>query len=229
MSRLGKLSDLSKRIIELLYPRDKRTYELKYWRGRSKAEGGKFGHAHYLQFYTTIFELTFADFDRKRILDIGCGPRGSLEWADMALERVGLDPLANDYVKLRTEPHKMSYVAATSEYIPFADGHFDVVTSFNSLDHVDDMQKTISEIKRVTKSGSVFLLIVEINHPPTPTEPITLGRESLELFMPEFGVHKSWISALLPRTHDVYGSVLAAKAPSSNDDPAILCARMTRK
>ena len=30
--------------------------------------------------------------------DIGCGPRGSLEWATMAAERVGLDPPVNKYL-----------------------------------------------------------------------------------------------------------------------------------
>jgi ubiquinone/menaquinone biosynthesis C-methylase UbiE len=35
--------------------------------------------------------------------------------------------------------HGMTYVAARSEEIPFPEGYFDVVSSFNSLDHVDDL------------------------------------------------------------------------------------------
>ena len=38
------------------------------------------------------FNLDKSFYKNKRILDVGCGPRGSLEWDDMALERVGLDP-----------------------------------------------------------------------------------------------------------------------------------------
>jgi len=55
-------------------------------------------------------------------LDIGCGPRGSLEWADMTKERYGLDPLANEYLKLGADKHKMKYVASGAEKIPFEDG-----------------------------------------------------------------------------------------------------------
>src|SRR4029079_10710133 len=100
-------------------------------------------------FYTSHFGLSASDYAGKRILDIGCGPRGSLEWADMTAERVGLDPLADEYLKLGAKNHKMSYVAAPSEKIPFPDGHFDVVCSFNSLDHVDDIPTTINKIIRV--------------------------------------------------------------------------------
>jgi len=212
----------------LLRNGDKKSYELKYWRAKSIAEGGALKHAHYQQFYTNVFGLTQADYEGKSVLDIGCGPRGSLEWADMAPLRVGLDPLALDYVKLRSTRHQMSYVAAASEDIPFADGQFDIITSFNSLDHVDDLQKTITEIKRIAKPEALMLLIVEINHRPTPTEPITLRRGSLELFAPEYTVDKSWACALRPGKRDIYRSVLEMKEPTSDNEDSILCARMRR-
>ena len=31
--------------------------------------------------YTVVFGLTRDDFAGKAVLDVGCGPRGSLEWA----------------------------------------------------------------------------------------------------------------------------------------------------
>ena len=105
------------------------------------------------------------------MLDIGCGPRGSLELADTALERVGLDPLAKEYLKLGDASHMMTYVASRSESIPFADGYFDIVCSFNSFDHVADLKRTIiAEIVRVVKPGGLFLLLSEVNHAPTKTE-----------------------------------------------------------
>jgi hypothetical protein len=39
-------------------------------------------------------------FKGKKFLDIGCGPRGSLEWASQATTRVCADPLAVQYGKL---------------------------------------------------------------------------------------------------------------------------------
>jgi len=130
-----------------------------------------------------------ADFYRgKAILDVGCGPRGSLEWADEASRRVGLDPLADDYTEFGTGAHAMEYVAAGSEAMPFADGEFDVVTSINALDHVDDLERTVAEIKRVTRPGGHLVLVVEVGHDPTWTEPQSLSWDVCELFAPEFEV-----------------------------------------
>lgn len=207
---------------------DKKGHELKYWKGRYREEGD-LKHDHYEQFYTTVFAFAHEFYKGKRILDIGCGPRGSLEWADWAAERIGLDPLAEEYLRLGADKHKMVYVKAPSDKIPFSKGYFDVVTSFNSLDHVDNLERTIQEIIRVTKSGGVFLLIVEINHPPTLTEPVTLRRESvLRAFERGFAVNRSWCCAMLPGGHDVYGSVLANQPPKSEQDRAVLCALMVR-
>ena len=104
----------------------------------------------------------------------------------MTAERVGLDPLAKEYLKLGADKHRMTYVDAPSEKIPFPDRYFDVVYSFNSLDHVSDYQATVSEIKRVTKPGGLFMLIVEVNHSPTATEPICLAWDIAEEFTDSF-------------------------------------------
>jgi 2-polyprenyl-3-methyl-5-hydroxy-6-metoxy-1,4-benzoquinol methylase len=105
----------------------KEHHELSFWRKLLAAEGQS-SREHYPWFYTTYFDLEPSFFEGKRILDIGCGPCGSLEWADMAAERVGLDPLVPKYMKLGANKHKMTYAASPSENIPFPDGHFDVVT-----------------------------------------------------------------------------------------------------
>jgi len=157
----------------------KEKYELQYWRARKRNEE-TLQHSHYAYFYTTQFGFEDAFYDGKRILDIGCGPRGSLEWASMAAQRVGLDPLADSYRELGTDAHAMEYACAPAEAIPFADGHFDVVTSFNSLDHVEDLDATLAEIARVVKPGGWFLLITEVNHPARACEPITFGWDIID-------------------------------------------------
>ncbi len=161
--------------------------EIKYWKSR-KSEEGTLSHSHYAFFYTTHFGLDEAFFDGKKILDIGCGPRGSLEWADMASERVGLDPLADSYRALGADKHKMTYVASPAERIPFGNGYFDVVCSFNSLDHVNDLDQTVSEIIRVVAPGGLFLLLTDVNHDPTPCEPIAYSWEIVEKFLTDMGL-----------------------------------------
>ena len=179
--------------------------ELSYWKSRARREQ-TLSNSHYKHFYTTFFGLNDDYYRDKRILDIGCGPRGSLEWASMAAERVGLDPLVDRYLKLvRGTKHAMTYVKSHSENIPFADGYFNVVCSFNSLDHVDDPKRTVGEIKRVVRSGGMFLLIVEVNHEPTECEPISLGWDVLRNFTDSFTVVEEGKYEI--GNHDIYGQL----------------------
>lgn len=141
----------------------------------------------YEHFYTAHFGFCRNDYSDKVIVDIGCGPRGSLEWADMAARRIGIDPLAGKYLKLGANQHQMEYICAPSENIPLADAECDAVFSFNSLDHVENVEQTVAEIARITRPGGYFLLLVEVNHPPTDCEPHELSPEKLiKLLTPTF-------------------------------------------
>ena len=127
-------------------------------------------------------------YSGKRILDIGCGPAGTWEWADMSLELIGLDPLARQYLKLGAPKRNMKWVAAPAESIPFPNNYFDVVTSYNSLDHVNDVHETISEIKRVLRPGGLFLLITDIHHHRTDCEPQDFSWDIVQAFLPSFEI-----------------------------------------
>jgi len=161
-----------------------RSGELAYWSERKDSEGRLANH-WFERFYTTHFGLSLADYTDKRVLDIGCGPRGSLEWATTARERVGLDPLADEYRQLGSDEHSMVYVAAGAESIPFPDGYFDIVCSFNSLDHVDNLHDAIGEIKRVARVGGLVLLLTDVHEEPTPQEPICFGWDVVDVCGPE--------------------------------------------
>lgn len=203
--------------------RSKAEAELLYWTGRHEAEG-TLRHDHYEWFYTREFGLTRQDYVNKRVLDIGCGPRGSLEWADCVAERVGLDPLVEKYRALGIDNHRMRYVASSAETIPFQDGHFDIVTTFNSLDHVDNVAAAIREITRVTKPTGIALVIVEVNHPPTPAEPHLLPWDLFDQFT-------GWSVEMVKQTsigpeHNVFASYRNG-APRVNG-PGILGGRLRR-
>ncbi len=160
--------------------------EMKYWISRLEKEGyDKMVQKRaneYRRMSTTKFNLSESFYNDKRVADIGPGPRGSLEWADMTKLRVGIDPISNQYMSLGVIKQKMSYVTASASNIPFPDGYFDVVQSFNALDHVADIDSSIKEIQRVIKPDGLFLLIVDVNHKPTPCEPITLGWDIIDKF-----------------------------------------------
>lgn len=202
--------------------------ELRFWRQRI-ADEGSLGAGHYRYFFTDHFRLDEAAYAGRRLLDIGCGPRGSLDWADMTAARVGLDPLVPAYIELGIERHAMQYVGARAESMPFRDGCFDVVSSFNSLDHVDDLDAVVPEIVRVLAPGGTLLLLTDVNHDPTPTEPISFSWDILDRFAPALTVEEA---RRFEKSEDgVYQSVERAR-PYDDTDPTprygVLSARMRK-
>ena len=102
--------------------------------------------------------------------------------AETAAERVGVDPLEESYRILGIDKHKMRYIKTGAENIPFKNEYFDVVSSFNSLDHVDDLDQAIAEIIRVIAPGGFFLLITDVNHVPTKHEPLEISPDIVSKF-----------------------------------------------
>jgi SAM-dependent methyltransferase len=208
----------------------KQRHELRFWRQRYEVEGHALANDHYEKYYTTFFGIDRGSYRGKRLIDIGCGPRGSLEWADMAAECISLDTLASGYLKLGADRHMMRYVNAASESIPFPAGYFDAAFAFNSLDHVRDTAQSIAEIKRIVRPGGIFLLITEINHEPTPTEPQTLSWDVLGLFAPEF--ERVWWNAFEIDDAQVYEVIDRGRAYDLTDPTrrsALLCACFERR
>lgn len=198
-----------RRVLERLRgkaPADKGDHELDFWRERVAIEGTLTG-PHYRSVMLEQFGLAPDFYAGTSVLDLGCGPRGSLEWCDAPL-RVGLDPLAVRYLELGTATHAMDYVASGGERMPFRAGAFDVVTSMNSLDHVDDLDATIAEIIRVLRPGGTLLLVSEVNHDPSPTEPISFGFDIVDRFAPALSVLS--LDRFELRRHDVHASTHAA-------------------
>ena len=161
--------------------------ELGYWESRLQGQD-RLSNDHYEFFYTNYFGLDMEFYRGKKILDIGCGPRGSLEWATGAGPRIGIDPLAVDYRRLGTSQHAMHYVACLAEDLPFPAASFDIICSFNSLDHVDALEKAIQEIGRVTAQGGIFLLLTDVHEQPTVMEPSAFTWEIVNQFLPAFTV-----------------------------------------
>jgi SAM-dependent methyltransferase len=207
-----------------LRPPSKGDAEMGYWNDRAALEG-VLGNAHYEHVFTIQFGLDARFFEAKRVLDVGCGPRGSLEWAAGAAQRVGLDPLVDRYRELGIDRHAMQYVTAPAERIPFEDACFDIVASLNSLDHVDDVDAAVAEITRVAAPGATWLLTVEVGHAPTATEPHSLSWDVAEGFA---GWRVQWSARNgLREDHDIYASIDEDR-PHSGDGPGLLRARLTR-
>jgi len=102
------------------------------------------------------------DSGQRRLLDIGCG--GGLlaeEFARVGFEVTGVDPAPETIETARTHAAasglRIEYLTGSGEDLPFPDGSFDHVACCDVLEHVDDVDRVISEVARVLRPGGLFL------------------------------------------------------------------------
>jgi SAM-dependent methyltransferase len=84
-----------------------------------------------------------------RVVDVGCGAQPYRDWFGEVTEYVGLDVVPGPAVDL---------VVAPGEGWPLTDGHFDILLSSQVLEHVEHLERTLSEMDRVLKPGGVAIL-----------------------------------------------------------------------
>lgn len=155
---------------------DKSTAELSFWRREYEREGGTFENSWYRKHMLAMAGEEDDDFvSNKIVADFGCGPRGSLEWAHPANERIGIDVLADVYVaNFDLSAHSMRYVANSEHAIPLPSDYVDILYTLNAIDHVDHLERMCSELLRILKPGGDFVGSFNLHEPATVCEPQTL-------------------------------------------------------
>ncbi|OGM21221.1 hypothetical protein A2771_03630 [Candidatus Woesebacteria bacterium RIFCSPHIGHO2_01_FULL_38_26b] len=95
-----------------------------------------------------------------KILDVGCGSGRFIGHLKMKSNKLyGYDV---DLDKIKRAKKKYQYVRFSNIKLgislPYNNNFFDVVTMFHVLEHVASEKNLISEIARITKKGSIFIL-----------------------------------------------------------------------
>jgi SAM-dependent methyltransferase len=83
-------------------------------------------------------------------LEVGCG-RGYLQ--DVVEDYVGVDIAETAAAYLRKP-----FVCAPAESLPFPDGRFDGIWSYAVLEHVENPENALAEMRRVLKPGGILIL-----------------------------------------------------------------------
>lgn len=98
------------------------------------------------------FALDNIDPKAKTLLDVGCG-RGY--WANRVASQTNLKVTGCDV--LENVPIDGDYVQGDIENLPFKDNSFDIVFSSHTIEHVRNLPKAISELKRVAKRQVIIV------------------------------------------------------------------------
>ena len=97
----------------------------------------------------------------KDILDIACGEGyGSNLMAASARSVAGVDIDEQTIVRAKEKYKKenLSFLAGSVVHIPYPDANFDVVISFETIEHHDEHEKMMQEIKRVLRPGGILFI-----------------------------------------------------------------------
>ena len=95
------------------------------------------------------------------ILDVGCGPGLAAQVFSRRIGHVaGADATAPFIEIARRRVPRGDFRVSEMEALPYADGSFDVVTSFNAFQYAASPVNALSEARRVVKAGGVIIVAV---------------------------------------------------------------------
>jgi SAM-dependent methyltransferase len=95
----------------------------------------------------------------KRVLDLGCGTGyGTAELAKYATESVGVD-IAPEAIDYATENYRNArFVLGSAADAHVDEGSFDLVTSFELIEHLADPRSLIEQAKRALQPNGLFIV-----------------------------------------------------------------------
>lgn len=98
---------------------------------------------------------------QKVVLDVACGVGyGSYHLIKTGARRVSGVDISKDaiaYAKTHYADPKVGFIVGDATKLPFPDKSFDVIVSFETIEHVREYEKYLAECKRVLKEGGVFI------------------------------------------------------------------------
>jgi SAM-dependent methyltransferase len=131
-----------------------------------------------------------------RVLDFGCGSRPYASYFSLASEYVGIEydeKLGVHEHFIRDGVHFYG-----GRLLPFASNTFDVIVSFQVIEHVKCLEEIIGELMRVAKPGARFFLTLPLLWPEheVPNDFRRYTRWGIRQLLEEAGLVVEWVEPL---------------------------------
>ena len=107
------------------------------------------------------YAFAYPRSEKKALLDVGCGAGyGSFYLSEIAsrVTAVDSDFEAIQYAKAHFGRENVKYLAAEAEALPFFDCVFDIVCSFEAIEHTRDSKRFLAEAGRLLKPDGLFFV-----------------------------------------------------------------------
>ena len=97
----------------------------------------------------------------KRVLEVGCGNAFLAKKLSKKYSVTGVDILVD--TSTRKENGNIQFINANAERLPFKENSFDTTICTHTLEHVQNFEKAVAELRRVTKKR--LIIVVPIQKP----------------------------------------------------------------
>jgi SAM-dependent methyltransferase len=156
----------------------------------------------------------------KDVLDVASGEGyGTALLAQTASSATGVELAqeAVDHANMSYAAPNLRYIAGDARALPVADAAFDVVVSFETIEHFAEQDMFVRDIRRVLRPGGVLIVSTpdRDNYSPaeTPANPYHVQELTDAEFAALLHAHFTCVCMLLQRP--IYGSVLMPAAGSA--------------
>ena len=119
-----------------------------------------------LQWYLSLVEPHLATVDPPQVLDIGCAFASFLSICPPHWDRFGVDMSFFGVQAAAKRLEENRVITGSAEAIGL-DHPFDLITAFDTLEHVPDLDKVKGELQRLLRPQGYFLFVVPVFDGPT--------------------------------------------------------------